>query len=60
MKDIYKVNIEKRADGTLTFAKEKLCTYEITDKMYFYPISNAERYKNTNLKQNPGWGEEAE
>ena len=57
MKDIYKVNIEKRADGTLTFAKEKLCTYEITDKMYFYPISNAERYKNTNLKQNPGWGE---
>ena len=23
MKDIYKVNIEKRADGTLTFAKEK-------------------------------------
>lgn len=57
MKDIYKVNIEKRADGTLTFAKEKLSTYEITDKMYFYPISNAERYKNTNLKQNPGWGE---
>ena len=57
MKDIYKVNIEKRADGTLTFGKEKLCTYEITDKMYFYPISNAERYKNTNLKQNPGWGE---
>lgn len=57
MKDIYKVNIEKQADGTLTFTKEKLSTYDITDKMYFYPISNAERYKNTNLKQNPGWGE---
>ena len=57
MKDIYKVNIEKQADGSLTFTKEKLSTYDITDKMYFYPISNAERYKNTNLKQNPGWGE---
>lgn len=57
MKDIYKVNIEKQADGTLTFTKEKLSTYDITDKMYFYPISNSERYKNTNLKQNPGWGE---
>ncbi len=55
MKDIYKVNITKKEDGTLIYVKEKLESYVISDKMYFYPLANSELYKNTNLIQNPGW-----
>ena len=57
MKDIYKVSIEKRDDGTLAYAREKLCTYAVSDKLYFYPFSNAELHKNGHLIQNPGWAQ---
>ena len=57
MKDIYKVSIEKRDDGTLAYTREKLCTYAVTDKLYFYPFSNAELHKNGHLIQNPGWAQ---
>ncbi|EJX06907.1 RagB/SusD domain-containing protein [gut metagenome] len=52
--DIYGVKVTK--DGT-GFNYEKFL-YErrtITENLYFYPISNTEMYKNTNLIQNPGW-----
>ncbi len=55
MKNIYKVKVVKQEDGTIQYTKELYATYPISDKMYFYPISNAERFKNSNLKQNPGW-----
>lgn len=55
MKNIYKVNVQKQSDGTIKYTKELLDTYPISDKMYFYPYANTELYKNSNLKQNPGW-----
>ena len=57
MKDIYKVSIEKHDDGTLAYTREKLCTYAVTDKLYFYPFSNVELHKNGHLIQNPGWAQ---
>lgn len=55
MRDIYKVTIVKDDNDNLKYTKELLTSYTIADKMYFYPFSNAELYKNRNLKQNPGW-----
>lgn len=55
MKTIYKVEVEKKADGTITYTKETLANYTIADKMYFYPFANTELYKNKHLVQNPGW-----
>ena len=55
MKDIYQVRIEKKADGSFTYLKQKLISYTISNKLYFYPFANAELYKNKRLKQNPGW-----
>uniref|UniRef100_A0AB33J593 RagB/SusD family nutrient uptake outer membrane protein n=1 Tax=Prevotella sp. GTC17254 TaxID=3236794 RepID=A0AB33J593_9BACT len=55
MKDIYKVCIEKNESGGFSYQREKLDTYNISDKMYFYPFANTELFKNKNLKQNPGW-----
>lgn len=55
MEHIYKVKVVKQADGSIKYTKEQLATYNIQDKMYFYPIANTERYKNTHLIQNPGW-----
>jgi hypothetical protein len=57
MQDLYKVNIRKKSNGTMIYSKEKLVTYDISDKLYFYPFSNSELYKNKNLKQNEGWSE---
>lgn len=54
--DIYGVKVTKEDEGT-GFNYEKFL-YEsrtITDNLYFYPISNTEKYKNPNLGQNPGW-----
>lgn len=52
--DIYGVKIQKTSDG---FQYEKFLyeTRTITDNLYFYPISNTEKFKNPNLGQNPGW-----
>lgn len=55
MRDIHKVRVVKQADGSIQYSKELLATYPISDKMYFYPISNIELFKNKNLKQNPDW-----
>lgn len=55
MKNIYRVEIKKDSDGKLSYERLPLTTYDIQDKLYFYPFANAELYKNRNLKQNPGW-----
>ena len=52
--DIYRVKIEKTGDN-FNYAKLLHETRTITDNLYFYPISNTEKYKNPNLGQNPGW-----
>lgn len=52
--DIYGVKIQNTASGD-TYTKFLYDTRKIEEKMYFYPISNVERYKNSNLKQNKGW-----
>lgn len=55
MENVYKVRVVKQTDNTLKYTKELLTTYPISEKMYFYPFSNNELFKNINLKQNPGW-----
>lgn len=52
--DIYGVKVQKVGDG-FQYDKFLYETRTITDNLYFYPISNTERYKNPNLGQNPGW-----
>lgn len=52
--EIYKVQIRK--DGTdMLYDKQLYGERVVRDCMYFYPISNSERFKNTNLIQNEGW-----
>lgn len=55
MKNIYKVKVIKQTDGTIKYAKELLTTYDIVEKMYFYPIANSELFKNHQLVQNTDW-----
>lgn len=52
--NIYRVKIEKAGDN-FNYVKLPYETRTITDNLYFYPISNTEKYKNPNLGQNPGW-----
>ena len=52
--EIYKVQVRK--DGTnMLYDKQLYDKRVVRDCMYFYPISNSERFKNTNLIQNEGW-----
>ena len=53
--DIYGVKIIKNKAGKFKYTKFLMETRTITDNLYFYPISNTEKYKNPNLGQNPGW-----
>lgn len=55
MQNIYKVKVVKQTDGTIQYTKALHATYNIQDKMYFYPISNTELFKNHKLVQNTGW-----
>lgn len=52
--DIYGVSVKKEADG-VTYTKQKMATRIVSDNMYFYPISNEEKFKNEKLQQNAGW-----
>ncbi len=53
---IYGVNITKDpVTSTLSYQKISVEQRPWEDKMYLYPISQNERFKNTNLKQNQGW-----
>lgn len=51
---IKRVSISK-AGEELSFAYSASDDRLWDDKMYFYPIPQAEMYKNPNLVQNPGW-----
>lgn len=51
---VYGVHIEKNG-SELRYEKFELPIRPMDDKMYFYPISDQEKYKNDNLIQNPGW-----
>lgn len=53
-KDIYGIKIVKTGDE-ITYTKFLMEQRKIEDKLYFYPIANAELFKNGNLQQNPGW-----
>ena len=52
--NIYGVKITKNNE-VISYEKFLLETRAVTDNMYFYPIPNTERFKNPNLRQNPGW-----
>ena len=54
-KDIYGLTITKDADDRLSVEKKLVQSRYWDDKMYFYPISEVECYKNLNLNQNTGW-----
>lgn len=52
--DIYGVRIQNNNDG-FKYTRQLVSERYWDDKMYLYPISNDERYKNSLLGQNPGW-----
>ena len=45
--------LKNDTSGELTWLNTITRTWE--DKMYYYPIPEADRLMNTNLIQNPGW-----
>lgn len=51
---IYGVKIEKDGDGYI-YTRQLVDARVWDEKMYLYPISNKEKFKNNLLKQNPGW-----
>jgi len=58
--DIYGLDIKVTKDDqgeiTSTTIERKLIQKRVwNDKYYWYPIPDSERFKNTNLNQNPGW-----
>lgn len=53
-KNIYGVKITK-VDNTMVYDKKQVKTNVVDDKMYFYPFSDTELFKNENLQQNTGW-----
>lgn len=52
--DIYGVKIEKQ-DDSYVYTRQLVSKRVWEDKMYLYPISNSELFKNNLLKQNPDW-----
>lgn len=53
--EIFGLTITKNDDGSFSFDKNLVQKRTWDDKMYWYPLSDSERHKNLNLKQNPGW-----
>lgn len=51
VKDIYGAHVSKNGNYTRELIQNRIWD----DKMYLYPISQGERYKNPGLTQNPGW-----
>lgn len=54
-KDVYGLDIVKNSDETFTSTRTLVQSRRWEDKWYFYPISEVERHRNTNLTQNSGW-----
>lgn len=53
-KSVDLMKITKNDDDTFTYTRQTV-NRQWDDKMYFFPIPQAELMKNTNLVQNPGW-----
>ena len=53
--DIYGISIKKDESGKLTYERVLVQKRIWDDKMYLYPIPQAELLKNPSLVQNPGW-----
>ena len=53
-KSIVEMKITRNSDGTYTYNRNTV-RRQWDDKMYFFPIPQSERAKNSNLTQNPGW-----
>lgn len=52
--EIFKVEV-KKVDGKLAYNKKLYDTRVVADRMYFYPISASEIFKNDYLIQTPNW-----
>ena len=55
VKNIYGVDIEKTGDNTFSYTKVLVEERVFSEKMYLFPIPQAELFINTNLRQNQGW-----
>lgn len=53
-KNIVEMKLTKDADGSITYTRKNV-TRQWNDKMYLFPIPQAELLKNSNLTQNAGW-----
>lgn len=53
-KEIYGVSVVKNSDNTFTYTRQLIANHIVNNCMYFYPISNEEIYKNSNLIQMKG------
>lgn len=51
---ITEMKLTRNADGTITYTRKNVAR-QWSEKMYLFPIPQAERIKNPNLTQNTGW-----
>ena len=52
---VYGLSILYQSSGAQTVNRVLVQKREWNDKMYYYPISDTELFKNKNLIQNDGW-----
>lgn len=55
-RSITEMKITRQTDGTFAYTRKEVAR-QWDDKMYFFPIPQADKLKNPNLGQNPGWGD---
>lgn len=55
-RSITEMKITRQTDGTFAYIRKEVAR-QWDDKMYFFPIPQADKLKNPNLGQNPGWGD---
>lgn len=55
-RSITEMKITRQADGTFAYTRKEVAR-QWDDKMYFFPIPQADKLKNPNLGQNPGWSD---
>lgn len=55
-RSITEMKITRQADGTFAYTRKEVAR-QWDDKMYFFPIPQADKLKNPNLGQTPGWGD---
>lgn len=53
-RSITEMKITWQTDGTFAYTRKEVAR-QWDDKMYFFPIPQADKLKNPNLGQNPGW-----